>query len=76
MPLYRLDTLSTRELFPGFTARLIHTPRITQSFVTATAGSTFPSTSIRTSRWWSCSRASWNWWWRANRIVSPLAPHT
>ena len=42
MPLYRLDTLSTRELFPGFTARLVHTPRITQSFVTATADSTFP----------------------------------
>jgi quercetin dioxygenase-like cupin family protein len=42
MPLYRLDTLSTRELFPGFTARLVHTPRISQSFVDATAGSTFP----------------------------------
>ena len=42
MPLYRLDTLATRELFPGFTARLVHTPRITQSFVTATAGSSFP----------------------------------
>jgi quercetin dioxygenase-like cupin family protein len=42
MPLYRLDTLSTRELFPGFTARLVHTPRLTHSFVTATAGSTFP----------------------------------
>lgn len=42
MPLYRLDQLATRELFPGFTARLIHTPRISQSFVTATAGSTFP----------------------------------
>ena len=35
MPLYRLDALATRELFPGFTARLVHTPRITQSFVTA-----------------------------------------
>ncbi len=41
MPLYRLDALGTRELFPGFTARLVHTPRLTQSFVTATAGSTF-----------------------------------
>ena len=42
MPLYRIDTLGTRELFPGFTARLVHTPRVTQSFVEATAGSTFP----------------------------------
>ena len=42
MPLFRLDTLSTRELFPGFTARLVHTDRITQSFVQAIAGSTFP----------------------------------
>jgi quercetin dioxygenase-like cupin family protein len=42
MPLYRLDTLNTRELFPGFTARLVHTPRLTQSFVTAAAGSSFP----------------------------------
>ena len=50
MPLYRLDTLATRELFPGFTARLVHTPRITQSFVTATAGRRSPSTSTRTSR--------------------------
>ena len=25
MPFYRLDALSTRELFPGFTARLVHT---------------------------------------------------
>jgi quercetin dioxygenase-like cupin family protein len=42
MPLYRLDALTTRELFPGFTARLVHTPRVSQSFVTATAGSSFP----------------------------------
>jgi quercetin dioxygenase-like cupin family protein len=42
MPLYRLDALTTRELFPGFTARLVHTPRLTQSFVDATEGSTFP----------------------------------
>lgn len=42
MPLYRLDTLSTRELFPGFTARLVHTPRTSLSFVDATAGSAFP----------------------------------
>jgi quercetin dioxygenase-like cupin family protein len=42
MAVYRLDALATKELFPGFTARLVHTPRVTQSFVTATAGASFP----------------------------------
>lgn len=42
MPLYRIDDLDTRELFPGFTARLVHTPRTSYSFVAATAGSMFP----------------------------------
>ena len=42
MPLYRLDTLPTRELFPGFNTRLVHTPRLTQSFVAAEAGKSFP----------------------------------
>ncbi len=42
MPFYQLDTLPTRELFPGFTARLVHTPLVTQSFVDCTAGAAFP----------------------------------
>jgi quercetin dioxygenase-like cupin family protein len=42
MPVYDIDTLPTRELFPGFTARLIHTPLVTQSFVSCTAGASFP----------------------------------
>lgn len=42
MPLHRLDSLPTRELFPGFTARLVHTPLVTQSFVACTAGASFP----------------------------------
>lgn len=42
MPFYQLDTLPTRELFPGFTARLVHTPLITQSFVDCAAGASFP----------------------------------
>lgn len=42
MPVHRLDTLPTRELFPGFTARLVHTPLVTQSFVDCTAGASFP----------------------------------
>jgi len=42
MSLYQLDTLPTRELFPGFSARLVHTPLVTQSFVDCTAGARFP----------------------------------
>lgn len=42
MPFHHIDTLATRELFPGFTARLLHTPRLTQSFVHAVAGASFP----------------------------------
>lgn len=42
MPRYDLDALPVRELFPGFSARLVHTPRVTQSFVQATAGYAFP----------------------------------
>ncbi len=42
MPVHRLDRLPTRELFPGFTARLVHTPLVTQSFVDCTAGAAFP----------------------------------
>lgn len=42
MPFFAIDTLPTRELFPGFTARLVHTPLVTQSFVTCTPGAAFP----------------------------------
>ncbi len=42
MPPYRLDALPSRELFPGFTARLVHTPLVTQSFVQCDAGAAFP----------------------------------
>jgi quercetin dioxygenase-like cupin family protein len=42
MPFLEIETLPTRELFPGFTARLVHTPLVTQSFVTCTAGAAFP----------------------------------
>ncbi len=42
MPFYRLDALSTRDLFPGFTARLVHTPLVTQSYVDCEAGASFP----------------------------------
>ena len=42
MPYYELGTLPPRELFPGFTARLVHTPLVTQSFVDCAAGASFP----------------------------------
>lgn len=42
MPFHQLETLPSRELFPGFTARLVHTPLVTQSFVDCEAGATFP----------------------------------
>jgi quercetin dioxygenase-like cupin family protein len=42
MPVHRLETLPTRELFPGFIARLVHTPLVTQSFVECAAGASFP----------------------------------
>jgi quercetin dioxygenase-like cupin family protein len=42
MPLYTFDAIPIWELFPGFDARLIHTPRLTQSYVTITAGAAFP----------------------------------
>ena len=42
MPLLRLDTLPVREIFPGLRARLIHSDRVTHSWVDVDAGATFP----------------------------------
>ena len=42
MPFYDLSQQPTRDLFPGFTARLVHTALTTQSFVQGTAGASFP----------------------------------
>lgn len=42
MSVHHLDQLTTRELFPGFTARLVHTPAVTYSFVHCEAGAAFP----------------------------------
>jgi len=42
MPFHAIDTLPVRRLFPGFTARLLHTPLVTQSFVQCEAGASFP----------------------------------
>ena len=42
MPLVTVDTLAVREIFPGLRARLIHTDRVTHSWVEVDAGATFP----------------------------------
>ena len=42
MPLMQIDRLPVREIFPGLRARLIHTDRVSHSWVTIDAGATFP----------------------------------
>jgi quercetin dioxygenase-like cupin family protein len=42
MSLHQLASLPVRQLFPGFNARLVHTPLVTQSFVECDAGAAFP----------------------------------
>ena len=42
MPLVTLDSLPVREIFPGLRARLIHSDRVTHSWVEVDAGATFP----------------------------------
>jgi len=42
MPPVIVATLPVREIFPGLRARLIHTDRVTHSWVEVDAGATFP----------------------------------
>ncbi|HQZ37858.1 MAG: cupin domain-containing protein [Acidobacteria bacterium] len=42
MPLITLDALPVREIFPGVRARLIHTDRVSHSWVDLDEGATFP----------------------------------
>lgn len=42
MPLLHLNQLPVRELFPGLRARLVHSDRVTHSWVDVDAGATFP----------------------------------
>jgi len=42
MPLFQLDSLGVREIFPGLRARLVHSDRVTHSWVEVDAGATFP----------------------------------
>ena len=42
MPLIEVDRLPVREIFPGLRARLIHSDRVSHSWVTIDAGAAFP----------------------------------
>ena len=42
MSLVQLDQLPVREIFPGLRARLIHSDRVSHSWVEVDAGATFP----------------------------------
>ena len=42
MPLVTLSQLPPREIFPGVRARLVHTDRVTHSWVELDEGATFP----------------------------------
>ena len=42
MPLVQLNALPVREIFPGLRARLIHSGRVSHSWVEVDAGATFP----------------------------------
>ena len=42
MPLVKLDQIPVRQIFPGLRARLIHSDRVSHSWVDVDAGATFP----------------------------------
>jgi quercetin dioxygenase-like cupin family protein len=42
MPIVKLEELPVREIFPGLRARLIHSDRVTHSWVEVAPGATFP----------------------------------
>jgi quercetin dioxygenase-like cupin family protein len=42
MPLVQIDQLPVREIFPGLRARLIHSDRVSHSWVEVDAGAAFP----------------------------------
>ncbi len=42
MPLVELEHLPVREIFPGLRARLIHSERVTHSWIEVAPGATFP----------------------------------
>ena len=42
MPLVKLDQLPVRQIFPGLKARLVHSDRVSHSWVEVDAGASFP----------------------------------
>lgn len=42
MPLLTLESLPVKEIFPGLRARLVHTNRVTHSWVEVDEGASFP----------------------------------
>ena len=42
MPLLELESLPVKEIFPGLRARLVHTDRVTHSWVEVDEGASFP----------------------------------
>ena len=42
MPLVQIDQLGVREIFPGLRARILHSERVTHSWVEVDPGATFP----------------------------------
>jgi quercetin dioxygenase-like cupin family protein len=42
MPLHELESLPVKEIFPGLRARLVHTDRVTHSWVEVDEGASFP----------------------------------
>ena len=42
MPLIQIENLPVREIFPGLRARLIHSDRVSHSWVSVDEGATFP----------------------------------
>jgi quercetin dioxygenase-like cupin family protein len=42
MPLVKLDQIPVRQIFPGLNARLIHSDRVSHSWVDVDAGASFP----------------------------------
>lgn len=42
MPLFRLDEVGVREIFPGLRARVLHGERLSESWVEVDRGASFP----------------------------------
>ena len=68
MPQVTLDSVAVREIFPGLRARIIHTERTSHSWVQIDPDASFPSISIHTNKWSTCSKARSN----LSSMVKPM----